>query len=180
MKLVLIFLSLLCTIGCSTRRAATVPPAPPSLAAVQPTKLMETRYDVRGYRDAYNPTIRHEPHAVFRQTRVPLNATDASETAPRTAYPPASYTPLPEASELNAELTKQKTITGELRVMKATMAEMQQRMEAQYGQLVRQSIEAARVREELETERSRLRSSSANETTDLSGFTANPSSEVKW
>ncbi len=57
--------------GCTSTRPAVVhAPEPASVAALSPTKVVETRYEVRGYRDPANPTVRHEPHAVLRRTRV--------------------------------------------------------------------------------------------------------------
>lgn len=181
MRLLLLTFSLLTLVGCATHRpAAVVAPPPPALAAATPTKLVETRYEVRGYREAANPSIRHEAHAIYRQTRVPLNAEASDENVPRNMYPPSSYAPLPAKAELNAELANQKAITAELRAMKASMAETQQRMEAQYAQLVRQSAEAAKVRGELDAERSRLRASTPSPQADVAVANGNSVSEVKW
>jgi len=181
MKLLLLTFPLLALVGCATHRpVAVVTPPPPAVPAAMPTKVVETRYEIRGYREAANPSIRHEAHAIYRRTRVPLNADESGETVPRTAYAPGSYAPLPAATELNAELTNQKAITGELRMMKVAMAETQQRMEAQYAQLVRQSAEAAKLREQLEAERNRLRSGLPPLTAEPVVSNATASTEAKW
>jgi len=178
MRLLLLTLPLFALVGCATHRPVAVAAPPPAVPAVMPTKILETRYEVRGYREAANPSIRHEAHAVYRQTRVPLHADESKEPVPRTAYAPASYAPLPAAAELNAELASQKAITGELRAMKLAMAEMQLRMEAQYAQLVRQSVEAAKVRGELEAARDRLRM--APQVSDIAVTNGNTNTDVKW
>ncbi len=181
MRHILLTFPLLALVGCATHRpVALVAPPPPAMAAAVPTKVVETRYEVRGYREAANPSIRHEAHAIYRQTRVPLNSDESGETVPRTAYAPASYAPLPAAIELNAELTNQKTISGELRGMKVAMAETQQRMETQYAQLVRQSAEAAKLREQLEAERNRLRSGAPTPVAESVVPNATASTEAKW
>jgi len=136
--------------GCASQsRVAVQPPAAPVVAASEPTKAVETRYEVRSYREVANPQIRHEAHAVYRRTRVPQNTESASETEPRTAFAPASVSPLPASEELAAELATQKAITAELRTIRASMAETERQMQTQYGQLVRQSDEARRLREQL-------------------------------
>ena len=158
MRHVSILLMPLLVVGCATQRPIAVQAPPPVLvAAVAPTKLVETRYDVRGYHEAANPAVRHEAHAVYRRTRVPLAASDELATVPRTAYAPASFAPLPASDELAAELTTQKKITGDLRAMQTSMAETEQRMQTQYAMLVRQSAEALKLREQLEAERGRAR-----------------------
>ena len=166
-------------VGCVTQRPVAVQAPPPVLvAAVSPTKLVETRYDVRGYHEAANPAVRHEAHAVYRRTRVPLAASDELATVPRTAYAPASIAPLPGSDELAAELSTQKKITGDLRAMQTSMAETEQRMQAQYGMLVRQSAEALKLREQLEAERGRARA------TPPAGVAVAPAdtktADVKW
>jgi hypothetical protein len=168
-------------VGCATQRPVAVQAPPPvQIAAVTPTKVVETPYDVRGYREAANPAIRHEAHAVYRRTRVPITAGDELATVPRTTYPPVSFAPLPASDELAAELATQKKITADLRVMEASMAEAEQRMQAQYAMLVRQSAEALKVREQLEAERSRARGATPG------GIAATPAGEtgakpeVKW
>ena len=166
-------------VRCVTPRPVAVQAPPPVLeAAVSPTKLVETRYDVRGYHEAANPAVRHEAHAVYRRTRVPLAASDELATVPRTAYAPASIAPLPASDELAAELTTQKKITGDLRAMQTSMAETEQRMQTQYAMLVRQSAEALKLREQLEAERGRAR---ATPPTAVAVAPADAkAAEVKW
>jgi hypothetical protein len=164
--------------GCASQsRVAVQAPAAPVVAAAVPTKSVETRYEVRGYRDAANPQIRHEAHAVFRRTRVPQNMDSGLETVPRTAFAPASASPLPASEELAAELATQKAITADLRTIRASMAETERQMQAQYGQLVRQSDEARKLREQLEG----LRSAPHVADTGAPG-SASPekSAEAKW
>lgn len=147
--------------GCASPKAVVAPADPaPVLSARAERKAVETPYAVRGYRDSGSPEIRHEGHVVFRRTLVPANA-DASDTAPRTVFAPASYTPLPASDELNAELAKQKAITAEMQAMQADMIATQSKMQTQYAQLVKQSGEALRLRERLEAERSQTRASAA-------------------
>jgi hypothetical protein len=129
------------------------------VATVETTKFVETRYEVRAYRDAGNPSVRHEAHAVFRRTRVPLNAPDHLETVPRDTFAPASVVPLPANAELNAELAAQRQITAELRAMQAALAEAGEKMQVQYAMLVRQSSETVQLRDRLEAERARLQDS---------------------
>ena len=167
--------------GCAMPPTVVQGPPPVMIAAVLPTKLVETRYDVRSYRDSANPSLRHEAHAVFRCTRVPITASDALETVPRTAYPPASVTPLPASAELDAELATQKKITAELRTTQTSVAEIEQKMQAQYAQLVRQSAEALRLREQLETEHRRIQDMATVESGPAAPAatpTTNPA--VKW
>ena len=178
----LIFLMPLLAVGCATQRPVAVQaPAPVAIAAVLPTKIVETRYDVRGYREAASPSIRHEAHAVYRRTRVPVTASDDLETVPRASYPPASVAPLPASEELTAELATQRKITGDLRAMQTSIAEIEQRMQAQYGVLVRQSAEALKVRDQLAAERSRVRPVSAVEAVPASPSAApGGNADVKW
>lgn len=167
--------------GCATKQPVAIqpPPAVP-VAAVVPTKAVETRYDVRGYREAANPSIRHEGHAVYRRTIVPANAADDAVTVPRTAYAPASHAPLSGDAELAAELATQKAITAELRAMQSSMAETERRMQAQYAQLVRQSTEAAKLREQLEAEHGRLRSGVPPAASEPVVANATAATEAKW
>ena len=177
-----ILLTPLFVVGCATHRPVAVQAPPPVLiAAVSPTKSVETRYELRGYREAANPAVRHESHAIYRRTRVPLTASDELVTIGRTTYPPASYSPLPASDELAAELATQKKITGDLRAMQTSMAETEQRMQAQYALLIRQSAEALKVREQLETERRRAAGATPAVTaaTPASAKAGNPN-EVKW
>lgn len=168
--------------GCATQRPVAVQTPPPvMIAAVSPTKLVETPYDVRGYREVANPSIRHEAHAVYRRTRVPVTAGDELETVPRASYPPASMTPLPASEELTAELATQKKIMTELRAMQTSMAETNQQMQGQYAVLVRQSAEALKLREHLEKERNRVRSAPSVQTAPAAPAAASGgSAEVKW
>ena len=167
--------------GCAMPPTVVQGPPPVMIAAVLPTKLVETRYDVRSYREAANPSLRHEAHVIYRRTRVPLTASDALATVPRTSFPPASVTPLPASEELAAEVATQKKITAELRTTQASVAEIEQKMQAQYAQLVRQSAEALRLREQLESEHRRIQDMATPESTPASPTatpTANPA--VKW
>jgi len=168
--------------GCATQRPVAVQiPLPVVIAAASATKPVETRYDVRGYRDVADPSIRHEAHAIYRRTRVPLTASDDLETVPRASYAPASVTPLPASEELTAELATQKKITTELRAMQASLAETEQKMQAQFALLVRQSAEAQKLREQLEKERNRVRTIPTVENAPAMPV-AKPSgsAEVKW
>jgi len=182
---VLILFAPLLVAGCALQPTVaqnTPPPASPvTVAAVMPTKLVETRYDVRGYRESSNLSLRHEAHAVYRRTRVPVTASEELETVSRASYPPASVAPLPASEELNAELVTQKQITTDLRAMQTSMAETNQQMQAQYALLVRQSGEALKLRAQLETERNRIRTAPPAEVTPAAPPAA-PSSraEVKW
>jgi len=128
-------------------------PEPAPVAALSPTKIVETRYEVRGYRDPANPAVRHEPHAVFRRTRVPLTAADESATVPRTSAPPASIAPLPASAELAAELATQREITNTIRAMQASVAETEKQMQEQYALLVRQSAEVLKAHKQIEAGR---------------------------
>jgi hypothetical protein len=152
---------LLFVVGCATQLPVAVqdplPVPPAAMAAAGPTKVVETRYDVRGYREASSPATRHEAHAVYRRTRVPITAGDDLMVAPRTSYPPQSYEPLAASDELAAELATQRKLSADLRAVQASMVETEQKMQAQYAILVRQSAEVTKVREGLEAERGRLR-----------------------
>lgn len=177
-----ILLMPLLVVGCVAQLPVAVQPPPPVvIAAISPTKCVETRYDVRGYREPANPAIRHEAHAVYRRTRVAITASENLDTVPRTAHAPASYAPLPASAELAAELGTQKTITADLRAMQASMAETEQRVQAQYATLVRQSAEALKLREQLEAERSRVRAAPTTAiAAEPAGGTAGSASAVKW
>lgn len=167
--------------GCATKQPVAIQPSPvPPVAAVVPTKAVETRYDVRGYREAANPSIRHEAHAVYRRTIIPANATEDMGTVPRTGYAPASHAPLSGDAELAAELATQKAITAELRAMQSSMAETERRMQAQYAQLVRQSTEAAKLREQLEAERGRLHSGVPPAASEPVVANVTAATEAKW
>src|SRR5450432_3463700 len=161
---ILIFLMPLLAVGCATQRPVAVQaPAPVAIAAVSPTKIVETRYDVRGYREAASPSIRHEAHAVYRSTRVPITANGDLETVPRASYPPVSIAPLPASDELAAELATQRKITADVCAMQTSIAQIEQRMQAQFALLVRQSAEALKVRDQLAAEHSRAPSQPAAE-----------------
>jgi hypothetical protein len=174
----------LLVVGCVGQLPAAAQPPPPVVtAAVSPTKSVETRYDVSGYREAANPAIRHESHAVYRRTRVPITASEDLETVPRAAYAPPSYAPLPASAELGAELALQRTITADLRAMQASIAETEQRVQAQYATLVRQSAEALKLRDQLEAERRRVHAANtatAATPVEPPGGTAGSAAPVKW
>lgn len=177
MRSLLILLVPALVAGCATQRpVALQTPAPVTIAAVSPTRVVETRYDLCGYRDANDPSIRHEAHAVYRRTRVPDNATADYQTVPAEVAP-ASIAPLPASEELKAELATQKAITADLRTMQASMAETERRMQTQYAQLVREGGEAMKLREELEAERTHA--SASGTSTPVAATTADGSG-AKW
>lgn len=163
--------------GCtSPTKVVTQAIAPaPVLPAETERKAVETRYEVRGYRESGSPAIRHEAHAVYRRTLVPTNAA-VTDTVPRTAFAPASYAPLPASEELNAELAKQKAVTAEMQAMEGVMASTQAKMQTQYLQLVKQSGEALRLRDRLEAERNQTR---ANAAPPPDGVASN-ATQAKW
>jgi hypothetical protein len=171
--------------GCATQRSVTVPTQaaqqPLVVAAASLTKAIETRYEVRGYREATNPQVRHEAHAVYRSTRVPVATGDELATVPRTAYPVASYTPLPASDELAAELATQRSITTDMRAIQNSMVETERRVQSQYATLVRESAEALKVREQLESERARARAAAPAATSAApAAAPAGGTAEVKW
>lgn len=154
-----------------------VQPQAAIVAVPAATKMVETRYEMGSYRDPTNLAIRHEAHAVFRQTRVPSQLESESS---RTQFPPASYAPLPPSAELAAELLTQKTITAEMQAMRASMAEMEQRMQRQYTILLQQNAELSKVREQWEKERAHVRNASASEPV-VPAETIHPeNTEAKW
>jgi hypothetical protein len=180
-------MTLLC--GCATQDSVEVYIPTPSQslvrAAPEPTKLVETRYELRSYREAANQAIRHETHAVYRRTRVPGTISTDIAIGSRTNHPPASFAPLAESDELAAELGTQKKITADLHAMQTSMRETEQRMQAQYATLVRQSAEVVKVREALDAERARLRTAPAATPAATSpARSVRPptadSSQVKW
>lgn len=180
MRHVFLLLIPLAAAGCATRKpVAVVEPPPVQIAAIFPTKAVETRYDVRDYHEAAKPALRHEAHAVWRRTRVPLNFEGELVSVSRTEFPPASHDPLPEADELAAELATQKTITADLREVQTMVTETERKMQAQYAALVRQSAETMRLREQLETERAQLRASAGATSTPAEIPAADPG-EVRW
>lgn len=160
MRSVMIVIFVACAAGgCATQRRTQIPATPvaanPIVREASPTRLVETRYDIRSYRDANDPGVRHEAHAIYRATRVPARA-ESLETTPRTAFAPASYTPLPQSAELSAELEAQRRITAELREIKARMAAIETQAQSQYGNLVNQTAESLKLRQQLLTERARV------------------------
>ena len=182
----IVLLPLLAT-GCVAPQAARVSPpsslAPPvAVAAVTPTKMVETRYEVRGYRETASPDLRHDTHTVFRRTRVPVDAQNESGTVPRVSAPALSDAPLPASAELTAELATQRTVTAEIRALQSSMAEAERQMQAQYGLLVRQSAEVMKVREQLEAERQRVHGSPLATTTAAAPAPVgtNQLPDVKW
>lgn len=180
MRSVLLLLMSLAVAGCATRRPVAVSEPPPvRIAAALPTKAVETRYDMRGYREAANPALRHEAHAVWRRTRVPLNFEGELVTVSRMEFPPASYDPLPETDELIAELATQRAITDDLREVQATVTDVERKVQTQYAALVRQSAETLRLREQLEAERAQLRASAATTETPVETPAVNPGA-VRW
>lgn len=182
MRYIPIVLMPLLAAGCTTQVPAIRQSAAPELiAVVAPTKLVETRYEVRSYREAANPAIRHEAHAVYRHTRVPAAESENLETVPRDSFQPVSVAPLPASAELAAELATQVRITTELRAIQASMAETEQRMQAQYALLVRQSAEALKLREQLEAERNRIRTALPAETAPgTPAAVTGGTTEAKW
>jgi hypothetical protein len=132
-----------------------VEPAPKA-AVVKERGVAETRYELRGYRDATTPFLRHEAHAVYRQTRVPDPSVGRLETVSRETYPRVSEARLPASEELAAELATQRRITAELRAMQVALAETERGMKDQLASLVRQSAEVLKVRKELEDEKTRI------------------------
>ena len=154
MRSLWIFLPLI-LVGCTTPPPPTATPLTRVIPVASPTKLVETGYAVRSYLDSANPAIWHEAHVVYRRTRVPASAGDDLVTISRTTYPPISFTPLSSSDELAAELATQKKITADLHAMQASVAETEQRLQAQYATLVRQSAEVLKVHEQLAAERSR-------------------------
>ena len=187
MRYLWILLMLLLLVGCTTQLPVAVQdplPVPPvALAAPAATKVVETRYDVHGYREAGNPALRHEAHTVYLRTRVPMTAADDLTVAPRASHPPPSYAPLAASDELAAELATQRKLSAELRAVQASLVETEQKMQAQYAILVRQSAEVTKVREGLEAERSRLRTAPAATPASRPASARAPgpdSTPVKW
>lgn len=180
MRPVLFLLAALVVAGCATQRPVAVVERPPVLIeAASPTKIVETRYELRSYHEAANPALRHEAHAVYRRSRVPLNFEGDLTTVSRTEFAPASYAPLPGNDELAAELATQKAITANLRTVQAAMVETERQVQAQYAVLVRQSTEALKLREELEAERAQLRAASVVPKTSTNAPVPE-ASEIKW
>lgn len=168
--------------SCATPRPVSVENAAVTpIPAAAATKLVETPYKVRGYRESANASVRHEPHTIFRSARVPITAADELATVPRASYPPASISPLPASAELAAEIATQKKVTEELHALKSSMVEAEFRMQEQYALLVRQSSEAIKVRQQLEQERERFRvATSAVAPATGEGARTAKSTEAKW
>jgi hypothetical protein len=178
-------------VGCvSQPRATHRSPAPAAVAAAIPerpaTRLVETRYEVRAYHDANDPTVRHDSHAIYRATRVPLRQDGAKEelaTVPRVTFHPASHAPLPANAELAAELVTQKQITGELRTIQSAMSATQREAQEKFGELVNQTAETVRVRRDLEAERARvqrLEASLRERAAEVASTPAPLAAELKW
>lgn len=168
--------------SCTTPRPASVHRAPVTpLPAAVATKLVETPYAIRGYREAAHASVRHEPHMIFRSARVPISAADELATVPRTSYPPASISPLPISAELAAEISTQKKVTEDLHRLKSSMAQAESRMQEQYALLIRQSSEVTKVRQQLEEEREKFRAAtSAAAPATAEGARTARSTEAKW
>jgi hypothetical protein len=161
MRCLLSLLVAACVAGCATNRpvakAPTNPPeTKPTVREAVATRIVETRYDMRGYRNADDPNVRHDPHAIYRTTRVPAQV-ESLATVPRQTFAPASHAPLPQNAELSAELAAQREITGQLREIKARMALVEQQAQSQYGALVNQTADTVKLRQQLMEERARVR-----------------------
>jgi len=138
----------------------------PKTAKAKAGRGVETRYELRGYRDSATPSVRHEAHAIFRESRMPHAYAANLDTIPRETFPAVSEVRLPASDELAAELATQRKITAELRAVQAALAETEREMKNQLATLVRQSAEAMTVKRELEEERARqLSASNPPETT---------------
>jgi hypothetical protein len=179
--------------GCATHsRLARAPVrelAPPVSAMAEPsaTRLVETRYELREYHDAADRSVRHDAHAIYRATRVPVRPDgkpDALAIVPRAVYAPASYAPLPASTEMNAELATQKQITSDLRTIQAAMSATQKDAQAKFGELVNQTAETIKLRQELEAERTRVKQLEASLTersNEQPPSTGTPvAADVKW
>jgi hypothetical protein len=198
MRATWILMIALAVAGCATQRPAARSSAKGPALATKPvvnqaafTRVVETRYELRGYRDADNPAVRHEAHAVYRTTRVPTRggevASDTLETVPRAEFAPASYAPLPRSAELAAEVVTQKEITEQLRAIQAAMAATEKQAQRQYGTLVNETAETIKLRRELEAERARvkeLEASLRDRAADLppvaSSATAQNTTATRW
>jgi hypothetical protein len=186
-----ILITAMCVAGCASQRQAamvretSVPPAQPLVREVTATRVVETRYDVRSYRDAENPSVRHEPHAVYRTTRVPARV-EKLETTPREQFAPLSYAPLPADAELTAQIAAQKEINAQLRAIQTRMTSIEEQARTQLGTLVGQTEETLSLRRQLEEERARVREletklrdrAAAPSATVVSAGT--PAADTKW
>jgi hypothetical protein len=161
MRICVSLLLALIVAGCATqKRAARVSPVlavePAPRITEQPgTRLVETRYDVRAYRDPVDLRVRHDAHAVYRATRVPERV-GALETVPRGEFAPVSYAPLPTDAELTAELSTQKQITEQLRAIQSKMSAIEQQARDQFGTLVSQTEESVKLRVQVGADRARV------------------------
>jgi hypothetical protein len=168
--------------GCATHRPAatvTVAEAPAIVREAPPMHEVETRYDLRSYRDADDPSVRHEAHGVYRETLVPDRVTSLV-TVPRSTIAPVTYDPLPPSAELSAEIAAQKEITAELRSIQATMAAMEEQARNQYGTLVDQTSDSVKIRQQLEADRARVSELEARlRAGDTSGTPVLPA-ETNW
>jgi hypothetical protein len=177
-----LFLMLILAGGCATHSKVTRPTltAAPAMAldAVRSTKVVETRFDVRSYRDAAASNVRHEAHAIFRETRVPLGSA-VSATEPVSSYPDSQYIPLPPSAELKTEIETQKTITADLRAMQISMADTQRRMQAQYALLLNESAEIEKTRAKIQITNAR-NIDSANVPRAPSKAAPDSTAEIKW
>lgn len=154
------FFILLCPafIGCAAPRATVSRPSEVPVKPASPvaTKIVETAYEVRAYRDPSDRAVSHGEHTIYRRSVVPVAVADG-ESISRTRFAPATYAPLPVSAELNAELEKQRTLTVDLQAIKASMAETQQALQVAYARLVTQTADVTKLRDELTVERERLR-----------------------
>lgn len=158
MRRYMILIATLWIAGCATHRPAatvTVAEVQPIVREAPPMYEVETRYDLRSYRDADDPSVRHEPHAVYRETLVP-EVVKSLVTVPRSNFTPVTYDPLPPSAELAAEIAEQKEITVELRSIQSAMATMEEQARNQYGTLVDQTAESVKLRQKLEADRARV------------------------
>ncbi len=171
-----------------TRAPASTAPRPTAAIPENPaTRLVETRYEIRAYHDAADPAVRHDAHAVYRSTRVPVGANGQAATlatVPRETFQTATYAPLPQNAELRAELATQKQITSELRTIQSAMSTTQRDAEQKFGELVNQTAETIKLRQALEEERTRVRQfeASLRERNDpvATPTTAAVASDMKW
>lgn len=156
----LIFIASAGLAGCATAQpppaSITSTPPPPIVREAAPMHDVETIYYVRAYRDGDDPSLRHESHAIYRETRVPARVASL-EVSPRSVFPPVTYAPLPPSAELAAEIAAQKEISAQLRSIRAAMEATEKRAETQYGTLVDQTAASVKLRQELETERAQVR-----------------------
>ncbi|MFT3868408.1 MAG: hypothetical protein QM715_07915 [Nibricoccus sp.] len=184
MRFLPIFMLTVLLTGCANEPAVLdrVPPLRP-LEVASSVKYAETRYEMRSYREPANPALRHEPHAVYRRTRVPSFVSNVLESTPRTSFPPPSFSPLSASAELDVELAKQRQVTTDMRTAQATMADAEQKVKALFATLVRQSADVLKLKEQLETERNRQRTVALAESAPVapaSGPVKNQNPEVKW